>query len=271
VTRVTSVDSVRGVVMVIMALDHVRDFVHAGAMTFNPLDLSRTTPELFFTRWITHVCAPAFMLLAGVGAGLLLQRGGSTAGVSRFLWTRGLWLIVLELTVMRLAMNFTFDPQYPVIVLVLCALGISMIALAALVHLPLGVVAVISAAVIVLHNLLDGVRAAQFGAWGGVWNLLHQPGVVILGGVPFFVAYPVLPWIGVMAAGFCLGHLYTQEQERRRRILLAGGAALAIVFVLVRAIDVYGDPAPWSRSRRRCSRRCRSSTPRSTRRRSRSS
>src|SRR5262245_56404284 len=114
-TRLPAVDALRGAVMIVMALDHVRDFIHAGAMTFNPVDLSKTTPAIFLTRWITHICAPSFMLLAGIGACLLLQRDGSKARVSRFLWTRGLWLIVLELTVMRLAMNFTFDWQYPVI------------------------------------------------------------------------------------------------------------------------------------------------------------
>jgi uncharacterized membrane protein len=244
--RVTSVDAMRGAVMVNMALDHVRDFIHAGAMSFNPLDLGRTTPAIFFTRWVTHVCAPAFMLLAGVGAALLLQRDGSTARVSRFLWTRGPWLIVLELTVMRLAMNFTFDRQYPVLILVLCALGVSMIALAALVHLPLRAVAAIALALVALHNLLDGVQAKQLGAWAPLWNLLHQQGVFVLGGVPFVVAYPVLPWIGVMAAGFCLGHLFAIDQERRYRLLLAGGSALVVLFVVMRSINVYGDPSRWS-------------------------
>src|SRR5262249_1563961 len=133
--RSTAVDALRGVVMIIMALDHVRDFTHAGAMSFSPEDLTKTTPILFFTRWITHICAPTFMFLAGVGAFLRLQRRGSKAELSRFLWTRGLWLIVIELTVMRLAMNFTMSTQYPVILLVLSALGVSMIALAGLIHL----------------------------------------------------------------------------------------------------------------------------------------
>src|SRR5512134_2403806 len=135
--RLTSIDALRGAVMVIMALDHTRDFFHAGAMAFSPEDLTRTTPILFFTRWITHVCAPVFLFTAGVGAFLRLQRPGSTKGqLSRFLWTRGLWLVAVELTVMRLAMNFSLDTRFPVLLLVLWALGISMIALAALIHLP---------------------------------------------------------------------------------------------------------------------------------------
>jgi uncharacterized membrane protein len=244
--RVTAVDALRGAVMVIMALDHVRDFIHADAMAFNPLDLARTTPILFFTRWVTHVCAPAFMLLAGVGASLLLQRTGSTARVSRFLWTRGLWLILLELTVMRLAMNFTFSSSYPVLVLVLCALGVSMIALAALVYLPVTAVAAIAAAIVLLHNLLDPIRAAQFGSLAGAWQLLHQQGVFIVGGLPFFVAYPVLPWIGVMAAGYALGSAFQLDPPRRRRLFIGGGVALLVGFVAVRLVNVYGDPTRWS-------------------------
>ena len=146
--------------MVLMALDHTRDFFHAGAMTFSPEDLTRTTPLLFLTRWITHVCAPVFLFTAGVGAFLRLQRPGSTkAQLSRFLWTRGLWLVFLELTVMRVAINFSLDARYPVLLLVIWALGVSMIALAALIHLPHRVLAVLSIAVIALHNGLDGVQA----------------------------------------------------------------------------------------------------------------
>ena len=183
-SRLTAIDALRGAIMVIMALDHTRDFFHAGAMTFSPEDLARTTPFLFFTRWITHICAPVFLFTAGVGAFLRSQRPGTTtAQLSRFLWTRGLWLVIVELTVMRLAMNFSFATRYPVLLLVLWALGWSMIALAALVHLPRRVLAIASIAVIVLHNAFDGVQAAQFGAFSGLWNVLHQPGVFFLGGV----------------------------------------------------------------------------------------
>jgi uncharacterized membrane protein len=244
--RLAAVDALRGAVMIVMALDHVRDFVHAGAMTFNPVDLSKTTPAIFVTRWITHICAPAFMLLAGIGACLLLQRDGSKVRVSRFLWTRGLWLIVLELTVMRLAMNFTLDWQYPVIVLVLCALGVSMIALAALIHLPVRAIAVISGVILVFHNTLDGVMAQRFGAFAPLWHLAHQVGFFLVGDVPVVIAYPVLPWIGIMAAGFCLGHVFRLERPRRRRLLVSAGTALIVLFAIIRWINVYGDPAPWS-------------------------
>ncbi len=191
-SRFGAIDALRGAIMVIMALDHTRDFFHAGAMTFSPEDLARTTPVLFFTRWITHVCAPVFLFSAGVGVFLRSQRPGTTtAQLSRFLWTRGLWLVIVELTVMRLAMNFSFATRYPVLLLVLWALGWSMIVLAALVHLPRGALAIASIAVILLHNAFDGVQAAQFGSFSGLWNVLHQPGVFFLGGLP---SWPAIRW-----------------------------------------------------------------------------
>ena len=197
-TRLTAIDALRGAVMVIMALDHARDFLHMSAMSFSPEDLTRTTPALFFTRWITHVCAPTFMFLAGIGVCVRLRRDGSAARVSRFLWTRGLWLIVFELTVMRLAMNFTLGPPYPILLLVLSALGAAMIVMAALIHLPWRIVATGSVAVILLHNTLDGVQASQFGALAPVWQILHQPGVFFVFGIGVVVGYPIMPWAAVM-------------------------------------------------------------------------
>jgi uncharacterized membrane protein len=245
--RLTSIDALRGTIMVIMALDHTRDFFHAGAMAFSPEDLTRTTPVLFFTRWVTHICAPVFLFTAGIGAFLRLQRPGSTKGqLSRFLWTRGLWLVVIELTVMRLAMNFSLDVRYPVLLLVLWALGISMIALAALVHLPRRLLAVSSMAVIALHNGLDGVQPSQFGAFAGLWNVLHQPGVFFIGDIPLVAGYPVLPCIALMAAGFSAGPIFLLDPQDRRRVLLKWGAGLIVSVVALRAINLYGDPSPWS-------------------------
>ena len=200
--RLTAVDALRGAIMIVMALDHTRDFLHIGAMSFSPEDLSRTTAALFFTRWMTHICAPVFMFTAGLGAFFRLQRPGTTkADLSRFLWTRR-WLVIVELTIMRLAMNFSLDARFPVILLVLSALGLSMICLAVLVHVPRHVLAIGSLAVVALHNLLDGVQASTFGALAPVSYLLHQQGVSILGGIPFVVAYPLVPWVAVMALGF---------------------------------------------------------------------
>jgi uncharacterized membrane protein len=245
--RLAAVDTLRGLVMVTMALDHTRDFIHAGAMSFSPEDLAQTTPILFLTRWITHICAPTFMLLAGIGTFLRLHRDGRTDRLSRFLWTRGLWLVVLELTVMRLGMNFTLDPGNPLLVLVLSALGLSMIVMAALIYLPPRVLLVLSLTVIALHNLLDGVGATEFGPVAAVWNVLHQPGVFVLAGIPVVVGYPLIPWFAVMAAGFSLGPVLLMEPAKRRRVLLLTGGAMVVGFVLLRTANVYGDPVPWSR------------------------
>jgi uncharacterized membrane protein len=232
--RLNSIDALRGAVMVIMALDHVRDFIHRGAMEFSPTDLTRTTTILFFTRWITHFCAPVFMFTAGMGAFLWWQRGRTRPELSRFLLTRGLWLVLLEVTVMRFAYNFNFLGRYPVLLLVLWALGACMVGLSALVALPVWLLAALSIAVIALHNALGPVR------------VLHQVGVVQLAGITFIVGYPLIPWIGVMAAGFCFGRVFQLEAAARQRILLLVGTACTFAFVVIRMINAYGDPAPWS-------------------------
>ncbi len=247
--RVPSVDLLRGIVMVIMALDHTRDYVHAAAMNNPPEDLARTTAAIFFTRWITHFCAPVFMFCAGLGAFFWLERRagdpGATTALSRFLWTRGLWLVFLEFTVVRLGFYFNLDYSV-VILLVFWALGLSMIALAALVHLPYRVLVAGSVGLIALHNLADGVRAASFGSAAWVWNILHQPGLIQTGGPTLFVAYPLVPWIGVMAAGFCFGRVYRLPAEQRSRLLVRLGLALTAAFVVIRFANFYGDPRPWS-------------------------
>ena len=237
--------------MVIMALDHVREFFHADAMLFQAEDLTRTTPVLFLTRWITHVCAPGFVFLAGVAAQRRLARGGSVGALSRYLWTRGLWLIVLELTVMRLAFNFRIGGQDPLLLIILVALGLSMVALAGLVHLPAPVVGAIGAAVVVGHNLLDPIRPADFGALAPLWNLLHDPGVSVVAGLPVVFGYPALPWAGLMAVGFASGRLFDLAPERRRRLLTMTGLALLAGFVALRTLNQYGDPVRGRRRRRR--------------------
>ncbi|HKU62339.1 MAG TPA: heparan-alpha-glucosaminide N-acetyltransferase domain-containing protein [Gemmatimonadales bacterium] len=244
--RIDSIDALRGTVMVIMALDHVRDFVHRGAMSGSPTDLATTTPFLFLTRWITHLCAPAFMLAAGLGAWLWWRRGRTRQELSWFLLTRGVWLIVLEVTIMRLAYNFSLSTEYPLFLIVLWALGGCMIALAALVWLPLPTLALVSLAAIAGHNLLDGVDPARFGATSGWWSILHRPGPVPIAGGTAFVAYPLVPWIAVMALGFCLGPVYGWDRPRRIRFLLRAGAAATVGFVVLRAINRYGDPTPWA-------------------------
>lgn len=233
-------DAWRGLVMIIMALDHVRDFFHADALLFQPDNLSRTTTALFFTRWITHFCAPVFMFTAGMAAFFWLRRGRTTRQLSRFLFTRGLWLVFLELTVLRFGL--TFDFSGPAILTILWAIGCSMMALALLVHLPHRILAALSIAVIVLHNLADNVSAAQFGSVAWVWNVLHQQGLFRLGSISVLAAYPLIPWFAVMAAGFCFGSIMTLPATERRRWLTRLGVSLTLAFVILRAVDVYGDP-----------------------------
>jgi uncharacterized membrane protein len=247
--RVDAIDAVRGAVMVIMALDHVRDFIHRDAMSASPTDLATTTPALFLTRWVTHLCAPTFMFTAGLGAFLWWQRGKTRQQLSIFLLTRGLWLIVLEVTVMRLAYDFDVSQQYPIFLLVLWALGACMIGLAALIWLPVPVLTALSLAMIALHDCFDNVRAAQFGSVAPLWNLLHQPGAFLLGRATVIVGYPLVPWIAVMALGFCCGRLFRIQRAARRRILTIIGIAATAGFVVIRALNGYGDPAPWAMQR----------------------
>ena len=247
--RLETIDAVRGAVMILMALDHVRDFIHRGAMSYLPTDLNMTTPAVFLTRWVTHVCAPTFMLLAGVGAFLWLHGGRTRLQLSTFLVTRGVWLAALELTAMRLAYNFDLSPQHPILLGVLWALGLCMIGLALLIWLPVRVLGVLSVAVIALHNCLGGVNATQFGPAAWAWNLVHQPGDLSVAGATVVVAYPLVPWVAVMALGFCTGELFLLDRTVRRRRLAAIGGAATLLFVVIRLFNAYGDPAPWTAQR----------------------
>ena len=246
--RIQSVDALRGAIMMLMAIDHIRDYVARSAQQFLPTDLTRTTPAIFFTRWITHFCAPVFMLTAGLGAYFWMTRGHHSKGeLSRLLISRGIWLIVLEVTILRLIMFSQISYMAnPVILIILWAIGLSMIALAALIYLPMRVLMGVSVAIIALHNLLDAVPAERFGRAAWIWDILYQRGVITLDGIKFRPAYPVLPWIGVMAGGCCLGMVFDWDADRRRRVLVRIGLALTAAFVVVRAINVYGDPARWT-------------------------
>ncbi|HKG90297.1 MAG TPA: heparan-alpha-glucosaminide N-acetyltransferase domain-containing protein [Gemmatimonadaceae bacterium] len=266
--RIDAVDLLRGIVMVLMLLDHTRDFTHQNALQFDAADLARTTPALFFTRWVTHFCAPIFVFLAGTGAYLQGARGRSKRELSRFLVSRGFWFIALEFTVVRLVAFFDYDPSLLGIAQVIWVIGVSMIVLAALIHLPLRAVAAFGVGMIALHNLLDGVRP---NAWRGpgspvpslgdkLLTILHTQGVFPIAGWPsplLLVLYPLIPWVGVLAAGYALGAIYGWEPARRQRWLLRAGLAMVAAFVVVRAFNFegnpvkigadhgYGDPNPW--------------------------
>ena len=236
--RIDSVDVVRGLVMILMALDHTRDFFGSRA---DPTNVATTTAALFFTRWVTHVCAPTFFLLTGTGAALSLGRK-STGQLSRFLLTRGIWLIFLEAVVVRcLGLQFNFDYRTTILE-VIWALGWAMIALAGFVWLPRKAIAAVSLVLIAGHNLLDGVRSTN-----PLWVFLHRPGFLVPPpGHVVFVAYPIIPWIGVTAIGFVLGGIYTWDRVRRRTLLLRLAVALPFAFAILRFINVYGDPFRWS-------------------------
>ena len=259
--RIDSVDLLRGVVMVIMMLDHTRDYIHSGALLFDALDLTKTTWALFLTRWITHYCAPVFVFLAGTGAYLQFARGKSKRELSRFLITRGLWLIVLEVTAVRLGATFSFDPRFLFMLQVIWVIGISMIVLAALIHLPLKVMGGFGLLMIALHNLLDRYRAQPWQgpgspvpSWGAkLWMLLHQQAFFPAGShfpSPIVaVLYPLIPWIGVMAVGYAFGALYTIDVRLRKRWFLILGGVVTWLFIFTRAIDRYGEPQQWSQQR----------------------
>jgi uncharacterized membrane protein len=237
--RVEPVDVLRGVVMILMALDHTRDFL--GVPGISPTDPTQTTIPLFFTRWITHFCAPVFFLLTGTGAYLALRRK-SKRQLSRFLFTRGLWLIFLELTLFR-CLGFQFNFDYHVTLLnVLWALGWAMIVLSALIHLPAWLTPALGGAMICGHNLLDPIQSSN-----PLWSVLHRCNfLVTFPQHSVFVAYPLVPWIGVTAVGYSLGQVYAWTPQRRRAFLLRAGLIATGSFLILRGINAYGDPFRWS-------------------------
>lgn len=250
--RLESIDVLRGLVILIMALDHVREYLSI----VKGIDTSTMTPAYFFTRWITHFCAPAFVFLAGTSAWLSMGGGRRTLGqLSRFLVTRGLWLVLMEWTVIGFGFffNVTYTSSFGWIMQVIWALGMSMIVLAGLVRLPMWVSVTVGVVMVAGHNLLDGVSPASFGAWAPLWNILHVPSPVMIGPVKVFVLYPLIPWIGVMALGYAFGALLSpatsqsraRSAEERRRMLLSLGLASTAAFVVIRALNGYGEPKPW--------------------------
>ncbi len=247
--RIDSIDVLRGIVMVIMAIDHVRDFLHQGAYLDDPLNISTTTPVLFFTRWITHLCAPTFVFLSGLSIYLQSTRK-SSSDLSSFLIKRGLWLIFVEFGLITLGM--TFNPFYSLLIMqVIWAIGISMIILGFLSRLPYKILLAIGLFIVLGHNALDFLEAEPGFKAGFWWDLFHHGSFAIYPiAKDHFIAimYPFVPWTGLMILGYCFGIFFTSKftSEHRQKILLRFGLSLIGFFILLRGINLYGDPNPWT-------------------------
>lgn len=241
--RIESIDLLKGLVMVIMALDHVRDYFHYSAFMFNPADLTQTTLPIFFTRFITHFCAPAFSFLAGLSAFMIGKRK-SPSELSSFLLKRGLWLIFIELTI--ISFGWHFDPEFRRSPLqVIWVLGVSMIVLAGLIHLPKRIILIFSITIIFGHNLLDGIDIKD----NVFWSILHQVNRHYIDETHFIsTVYALIPWIAVMSLGYCFGSLYdtTFDTQKRRRILNGLGLGSMLLFFILIVFNVYGDPVKWT-------------------------
>jgi uncharacterized membrane protein len=241
--RIVSVDLLRGLIMIVMALDHVRDYF--SPFPWDPTDLSKASAALFLTRWITHFCAPVFVFLAGTSAYLYRRNTGcSRAHLQWFLATRGLWLVVLEITLISFFWQFGY---HGMILQTIWSIGWSMVALALLLYLPTWAMLAIAFAMIFGHNLLDGIHPQAFGEFAIGWAIVHEfyfdqvtPNFFIA------VGYPLVPWIGVMAAGYGFGRLLELERSRRDRLLIAIGLGLIALFLVLRLTNFYGDARPWA-------------------------
>tara|TARA_R100000935_G_scaffold8302_7_gene17522 strand:+ start:153358 stop:154539 length:1182 start_codon:yes stop_codon:yes gene_type:complete len=244
--RIESIDVLRGVVMVIMALDHVRDYFHYGSFFVDPTNIDTTTPALFFTRFITHYCAPVFVFLAGTAA-FLYGSKKTKPELFKFLITRGIWLIFLEMVVNNLI--WTFDLTWSIqIFQVIWAIGVSMVCLSFLIYLPKKIILILGVILIAGHNLLDGIVMQGQSFQDIVWYVLHQQNVLVVNqNHLIIVQYPLLPWIGLMALGYVFGTLYQRDfvVEVRKKWLLGLGFGALAVFFIVRGLNTYGDLTPW--------------------------
>jgi uncharacterized membrane protein len=244
--RIDSIDLLRGLIMIIMALDHTRDFIHRGAWSEDPLNFATTTPLLFLTRWITHFCAPVFVFLAGT-SGWFQGLRKSKSELSRLLITRGFWLIVVEITLFTF--SFMFDPHFYLIGLqTLWAIGISMIILGLAIWLPFTAIFTLGLLIVLGHNSLDFYEAHHVGNYPLWYALLDHQGIYPLYAKhSLLVFYPFLPWTGLMLVGYCFGKLFTMyEGAQRRRVLTRLGIGIILFFIALRSTNLYGDPSHWA-------------------------
>lgn len=245
--RIKSVDFLRGIVMILMALDHTREFFHYDSFLFSPTDLSKTSIPIFLTRFVTHFCAPVFVFLAGTSA-FFMSRKRSKKSLSVFLIKRGFWLILLEFTIVKFAWLFRFD-IYLNFMLVIWVLGASMIILAFVIHLPKKIAILIASLIILGHNILDFIHFDNIGFLTPIWQILYSGGKVSfpLENFQFYAFWPLLPWIGLIILGFFFGQIYDPSFGEKKRInfLYSSGIILIVLFIILRAINVYGDPNSW--------------------------
>jgi uncharacterized membrane protein len=245
--RVNAIDLLRGLVMIVMALDHTRDYFHSAALQFDPTDLEKTTPAIFFTRWITHFCAPAFAFLSGISININLRKRGRP-GLVKYLLTRGAWLVFLDLTVLRFGMVFNFYYDLTIFS-ILWMLGWCMIFMAAVIYLPYRATLIISLLVIAGHDALAGITFPPGTVIGTLWTIFMVRGFIPPG---FISAYPLIPWLAIMMFGFVAGRLYGDKYDPvlRRRLLIQLGILAVVLFFVLRWVNVYGDPVPWVHSAR---------------------
>ena len=244
--RIYSIDFMRGLVMIIMALDHVRDLLHTTSITQLPTNLATTTPALFFTRWITYLCAPVFVFLSGASAFLSMKSKNNIPAARRFLLTRGLWLIVLEFTLVNFGV--WFDIHFGVFIFeVIAAIGFGFIVLGLLLNVSPKTIGIIGLAIICLHNLAPLVPFSEASLFKKILMPFFAPGVYPLGGGRlFFMSYPPIPWLGIMLVGFAAGRFFEFETQKQQSLFLKTGLAAIGLFVLLRFINSYGDAVPWS-------------------------
>jgi len=243
--RIYSIDIARGLVMIIMALDHTRDLLHIDALTQNPTDLKTTTPILFFTRWITHLCAPSFVFLSGTSAWLSLQRHADPRASRRFLFTRGIFLVLLELTVVNFGIWYDIHFR-TVLIQVIAAIGFGFIGLGLLYNLSSKTLGIIGLLIIFLHDLLGRLPMVSNPVLQFAGALLLGGGLIKIGGTALVIGYPALPWLGIMLVGFALGPQFAHPYEMRKKHLRRLALIALGLFVLLRAANLYGDPIKWS-------------------------
>lgn len=244
--RINSIDITRGLVMVIMALDHVRDFMHTASMNQDPTNLQTTTTLLFMTRWVTHLCAPTFVFLSGVSAYISFRRNMNISESRAFLLKRGIWLIILEFTFINFALWFDIHFRF-MIMEVISAIGLSFIVLSFMLKLPSRIIGITGLIIIFSHNLLQGISIPSNPVTISFTSVLFRPFMIQIGpDFSLFTAYPLIPWLGIMLAGFACGEFFELPSEKRKKLFLRIGLAALSLFVIIRCINIYGDPSRWS-------------------------